>query len=111
MTSREYARCIHDPKYRAMSAIRFISATQKYSTSIFTVRHHCGINSNYRSELDRGREFVPFIRFETGGRSEAKPARKTERGRKMLKQRLSLEMKLSRFTLRSNGSQCNSRVE
>lgn len=50
-------------------------------TSIFTVRHHRGINSNYRSEpaTEVG---VPFIRFETGGRSEAKPARKTERGKK-----------------------------
>ena len=44
--------------------------------AIFIVRHHCKINSNYRSKLDTG---VPF---DLSGERKAKLARKTKRGRK-----------------------------
>lgn len=47
--------------------------------AIFNVRHHCRINSNYRSKLNTG---VPFIRFAMSGERKAKLARKTKRGRK-----------------------------
>lgn len=43
--------------------------------------YRCGINSNYRSKLDTGAHLFDLERLE-GVRGKAKPARKTERGKK-----------------------------
>lgn len=51
-------------------------------------------------EVSSTGEEVPFIRFETSGGGVKRSLREKQKGgRKMLKQRLSLEMKLSRSTL------------